>query len=327
MWSRREFLGLSAGLAMVLGGRTAAADPVKPPASRVVSAVKSVLGWTLCLELEAAPFPVASWGYSDRRVFAFIPHYLKKTSLRRPPFVVHVHGHNTTAEAAMHTHRLREQLEASKQDAILLVPQGPVMAADSSCGKLEAPGGFARLVHDALRTLRSPDGLRATGDVALGHEPGPVIVSAHSGGYHAAAQAVRHGGLEVSEVYLFDALYADADAFRDWVLAAKNEPRARRHKVVSYTTGGNTEANTKWLMAELRKQGVACVEETVEGTLSREQITLSTGVSIRSQVGHTDVTSEYMELRDCLFASVLPRRLGTSWFEAKRGARPLERRR
>ncbi len=34
-----------------------------------------------------------------------------------------------------------------------------------------------------------------------------------------------------------------------------------------------------------------------------------------------------MELRDCLFASVLPRRLGTSWFEAKRGARPLERRR
>jgi len=326
MWSRRDFLSLSAGLAVALGSKGALAEAPRS-GSRVVSAARSVLGWTLCLELDAAPFPSGGAGYADRRVFAFLPHYLKKVSLRRPPFVVHFHGHSTTAEAALQTHRLREQLEASKQDAILLVPQGPVNAADSSCGKLEAPGGFARLVEDALRTLRSPDGLRATGDVALGHEPGPVIVSAHSGGYHAAAQAVKHGGVEISEVYLFDALYAEADVFRDWVLRGAGQPRARRHKVVSYTTGGNTEANTRWLMGELRKQNVACVEETVEGTLSREQITLASAVSIRSQVGHTDVTSEYMELRDCLFASVLPRRLGTSWFEAKRGSRPLERRR
>ena len=36
---------------------------------------------------------------------------------------------------------------------------------------------------------------------------------------------------------------------------------------------------------------------------------------------------ELNALRDCLCASTLPRHLATAWFEAKTGARKLERRR
>ena len=46
-----------------------------------------------------------------------------------------------------------------------------------------------------------------------------------------------------------------------------------RHKLVSYYTEGTTAAVTHALFAELGQAGVACANEDVEGTLSREEIT------------------------------------------------------
>src|SRR5262249_36322569 len=137
----------------------------------------------------------------------------------------------------------------------------------------------------------------------------------------------RAGGADVHEVWLFDALYSDTDVFRDWVIAGRGKSMASRHKLVSYFTGGTTEVNTRRLFAELEQSNVACVHEDVEGTLSREQLTHAEAVSIRTQLTHGTVTSELNSLRDCLYASVLRRRLRTSWFDAKQGARMLERRR
>jgi hypothetical protein len=243
--------------------------------------------------------------------------------------VVHFHGHNSTAERAMGAHQLREQLYESKQNAILVVPQLAVNAPDSSGGKLEAPGGFARMLADTLRTLDVAAVRTAAGPAALSPDAslGRVCVSAHSGGYHAAACALRHGGAPVHEAYLFDALYADVDVFRDWVIAGHGKPMGSRHKLVSYFTAGRTEANTLAMFAELERAGVVCAHEQIEGTLSREDLTRAEAVSIRTALAHGAVTSELNSLRDCLYASALRRNLRSSWFEAKHGARPLERRR
>jgi hypothetical protein len=154
-----------------------------------------------------------------------------------------------------------------------------------------------------------------------------VCVSAHSGGYHAAACAVRDAGPKVHEVFLFDALYAETDVFRDWVIAGRGKPMSSRHKLVSYFTAGTTEMNTRRLFGELEQAGVACVHESVEGTLSRGELTRAEAVSIRTQLTHGTVTRELNSLRDCLYASALRRRLRSSWFDTKQGARPLERRR
>jgi hypothetical protein len=65
----------------------------------------------------------------------------------------------------------------------------------------------------------------------------------------------------------------------------------------------------------------------VEGTLSREQLGRAEAVSIQTALGHHNVTHEVNQLRDCLYASSLERRLETDWFSAKRDPRALERRR
>jgi hypothetical protein len=337
---RRALLSLAASLgcsviarsahADVLDGPPVVAAPVPPKvSSRVTRSSADEHGVTLMLELEHAPFPAPGSWHRDPTVLVFVPRHHRPAPDGTIHFVVHFHGHNSSAERATVAHQLREQLHDSKQNAILVVPELAVMAPDSSAGKLEAPGAFGRLLDDVLATLQSREARAALGVTAPGaaSRPGRVCVSAHSGGYHPAACAVRVGGVPVHEVYLFDALYADADVFRDWVIAGRGKPMGSRHKLVSYYTAGTTEANTRRVFADLEQAGVRIAREVVEGTLSREDLTHAEAVSIRTSLNHGTVTSELNSLRDCLYASALRRRLRTSWFDAKQGARPLERRR
>ena len=185
--SRRAFLGgLAASLVAVAVARPArAAGAGAPPRIRAITSDER--GTTLTLDLDHAPFPAAGASYQDRTVFAFVPRHHRAPRDGRISMVVHFHGHNTTAERAMAAHELREQLFDSKQNAILLVPQGPVMAQDSSCGKLEAEGGLARMLEDALAALASPEATKALGAAGVSvassssrTRAGTVCLSAHS---------------------------------------------------------------------------------------------------------------------------------------------------
>jgi len=323
---RRSFLGALAAAPLLLSA--AARSARGQGASRLKSIERDARGTTLYLGLDHAPF--AGGGYRDDTVVVFVPsHYRFKGDDEGVAVLAHMHGHNTTAERAMTAHQLREQLADSKQNALLVVPQLAVMAADSSCGHLESPGGLVRLLGEAVATA-AREGRTTLGDTAYpARAPlGTVCVSAHSGGYHAAACALRAGGVDVRETFLFDALYAEADAFRDWVVVRHGEPLHRRHKLVSYfTIGAATEANDRALRAELERSGVNCAEELQEGELSRHDLSHAEAVFVRSGEWHSNVSWETNALRDCLYASALPRHLASTWFARKTGARPIERRR
>jgi hypothetical protein len=113
------------------------------------------------------------------------------------------------------------------------------------------------------------------------------------------------------------------------VIEGRGKSQRERHKIITFTTGGTTDTQSQWLMSELEKAGVRVARENVEGTLSREELTLAEAVYARTSLSHGEVTWETNALRDCLYASALPRHLRTSWFDpnAKFGRRPLERRR
>ncbi|HSO36962.1 MAG TPA: hypothetical protein VLT33_30770 [Labilithrix sp.] len=295
--------------------------------SRIVKITPGARGVTIHMELANSPFPSAGSPHRDATVLAFVSHHYRAPEDGAVSVVVHFHGYSSDVDGAVDKHQLREQLHESKQNAILLVPEVAANVASSAVGKLEVDGGFHRMVTDALETLNLASARQALGDARLPPRPqvGRVCVSAHSGGYHGAACAISQGGVGVNEVYLFDALYADVEKFKTWVIAGKGKPMKHRHKLVSYYTTGTTAANTQALFAELTKAGVRTVEETVEGTLSREQITLAEAVSIKTALSHGAVTSDLKSLRDCLFASALPRQMHSAWFQAKTGSRPLDK--
>jgi hypothetical protein len=320
---RRTFLAALAAAPILSLARPSRAQS----ATRLKSIVRDSLGTTLWLGLDHAPF--AGGGYRDDTVIVFVPAHFRFHDDEGVATLVHMHGHTTTAERAMVAHQLREQVADSKQNALLVVPQLAVMAADSSCGRLESPGGLQRLLQEVVATTPR-EGRSTLGDTAFPHDAqlGTACISAHSGGYHAVACCLRAGGVDVRETYLFDALYGEVDTFRDWVAARHGEPLHRRHKLVSYfTEGAQTEANDRVLRAELEHAGVLCEEELQEGELSRHDISHAEAVFVRSGLWHSQVTWETNALRDCLYASALPRHVASTWFARKTGARPIERRR
>jgi hypothetical protein len=328
---RRTFLAALAAtsLAPLLFSRVARAQTQSPSSSRLRSIARDSRGTTLWLSLDHAPFAGPAGAYRDDTVIVFVPsHFRYRDDDGGVPVLVHFHGHNTTAERAVVSHELREQLADSKQNAILVVPQLAVMAADSACGKLESPGGLSRLLTEVV-AVAAREGGETLGDTAFPADAplGTVCVSAHSGGFHAAACSLRAGGVEVRETYLFDALYAEADAFAAWVVARHGETLHQRHKLVSYfTEGGTTEAANRALRAQLERAGVLIAQELQEGELSRHDISHAEAVFVRTGLFHSAVTWETNALRDVLFASALPRHLASTWFAHKREARVIERR-
>jgi hypothetical protein len=291
------------------------------------SATTDALGTTFVLGLPEAPF--AGLSYGDDTVIVFVPRRYRFHAEEGVPALVHFHGHNSTAERAIAAHALREQLVDSRQNAVLVVPQLARFAADSSCGRLAQPRGLARLLENAIsstaRLGRSSLGESRFPDRA---EPGRVCLSAHSGGFHAAACSLRTGGVDISETYLFDALYAEREVFRDWVLERRGEPASNRHKLVSYfTPGAATETMNHGLRVELERQGISVAQEMREGELSRRDLSHAGAVFVRTGNGHSQVTWETNALRDVLYASMLPRHLGSTWFDQREGSRPIERRR
>lgn len=294
---------------------------------RLAQVERGPLGVTLAFRLANAPFPFSGAPYTDDTVLVFVPRHFRLSSSGEVDAVIHFHGHNNVAATAMEEHALREQLYESKQNAVLVVPQGPVRAADSSGGKLEARGGLRRLLEELVRELGKSAVSKVLGTSALGGAKrfGTLCLSAHSGGYRVAAACVIHGEVEVSEVYLFDALYGAGPAFHNWLRGGKKGGAGRRKLVSTYATTPVRTQNLA-LIADLRSDGIEVLHEERPGSLSRAELTRGRAVFLASPLDHGGVTHRHNNLRDCLFASRLRRHQRSDWFEHKEGARPLESR-
>jgi hypothetical protein len=193
---------------------------------KVMSGQESVpAGKTFMPSLPSAPYPdpsranghvyegvlySAALHYSDSTVGIYVPPQFRPTPAIN--VIVHFHGWKNHVAEVFRRYRLREQLDASGLNAVLVVPQGPKDSPDSGFGKLELDNdGFLRFVNDVLHYL-----------AANGY---PVVASArrialtsHSGGYGGAGGVLTRGGMNesITDVILFDSAYGYFDAFASW---------------------------------------------------------------------------------------------------------------
>jgi hypothetical protein len=257
-------------------------------------------------QLSSAPFPHPSRAeghkyqgqlypakehYSDNTVAIFIPKGFRETG--QIDFIVHFHGWKNNVEGVLGQYKLTEQLMESGRNAILVVPQGPLNAPDSFGGKLEDPDGFKRFMADVVDTLRQKLDLKKK-DFSLGQ----IVLSGHSGGYQVIASILDRGGLtdHVREVWLFDALYAQADKFLAWI-----DKRQGRF-IDLYTEHGGTKAKTEQLMATLKQSGTAFFAGK-EGEAKPVDLQTSKLVFLYTDLPHNDVVHKRQEFREFLKTS------------------------
>jgi hypothetical protein len=212
---------------------------------------------------------------------------------RTTDFVIHFHGWGNTLTNVLPHYQLIEQFAASRRNAILVVPQGPVNASDSFGGKLEDEGGLKRFLEEAVRALKQHDVIKSD-------HIGRIILSGHSGGYGAVSSAVAWGGLSdhVREVWLWDALYGNTERFVVWF---------DHHKgrfVDLYTEHGGTKEESENLMAALKGNQVpffASNETNISTSVLRENHL----VFLFSALPHDEVMQSHQTFRRFLETSAL----------------------
>ena len=200
--------------------------------------VASAEGETRLHSFHNAPFPYSSreqgytydgkfydaaTHYSDSTVGIFIPAGYKPGAAVN--YVVHFHGWSNHVAGALDHYDLRRQMTASGCNAILLAPQGPKDAPDSSGGRLEKEsGGFEALIREVTQFLVEE------GKIHTAHL-GSIVLSTHSGGYLVTGAILRQSALRthITDVLLFDSTYGELEAFADW--AAE-----KQHRLVSIFT-------------------------------------------------------------------------------------------
>jgi hypothetical protein len=152
--------------------------------------------------------------YNNNTVAIIIPKNYRPTS--KINVIVHFHGHMQDLDRVLHVYQLGEQLDASRKNAILVIPQGPVKVPDSQFGKLDTKDGFKNFMSEFIGLI-SQDKIINPKKRKL--EIGEIILTAHSGGYYTVGQVLDQGGLtgKIKEVYLLDATYGQLEKYADWI--------------------------------------------------------------------------------------------------------------
>jgi len=231
--------------------------------------------------------------YSDSSVAIFVPKGLRETGTI--DFVIHFHGWQNAVTNVLRQYQLLEQFVESGRNAVLVVPQGPRIASDSFGGKLEDPEGFRRFMEEVAASLRKHSALKKK-DFTLGK----IILSGHSGGYEVISSIVDRGGLtdHVSEVWLFDALYAQAEKFVTWF------DRGHGRLVNIYTEHGGTKVQTELMMTAFKKRGTALFSGK-EGETKPDDLRTNQLVFLYTGLEHNDVVAKHKTFREFLQTSCL----------------------
>jgi hypothetical protein len=217
--------------------------------------------------------------FNDNRVLIHVP---KTFDVRKPGvIVVFFHGNGATLERDVRDRQMvPQQITDSGVNAVLLVPQLAVDAADSSAGKFWQPDGLKRFLAESAEHLA-----QITGDpgTAKTFATMPVVIVGYSGGFVPTAYSLDVGGLgsRVRGVFLLDAVYGELDKFASWI--ANNRSA---FFVSSYTH--YTKRHDDDLMHMLRDKGIAISEDMDQPLKPGSVVFVATpeGVTHRDYVTH-----------------------------------------
>jgi len=166
---------------------------------------------------ETETFPY-SGHYDDNAVAIAIPKQFKPGN--KIDFIVLFHGHRNQADKFILDFEIGKIFGESNCNAILVAPQGPKNVPDSSGGKMEKAGGFARMMIELLATLKQDK------KIPVKAQFGNIIPGGFSGGYRPLAFVLHQGGMEkqINEVWLLDAAYD----FQDYLSEPFVNPQSKK---------------------------------------------------------------------------------------------------
>lgn len=254
--------------------------------------ISDELGEFIITPMKNAPYPHASRKdgykrddtfysaeehYMDSSIGILIPSGYAKTDT--VDVMIHFHGHGNNVAKQVMGKQLREMLNASGKNLIMIVPQGPKDARDSSCGKIEDQDGMKNLIMECLAFLKKESKTST-------ETPGKIIVSGHSGGFLPVAACLDAGGMDehISDVFLMDASYARLESYSGWAGRSKG-------RLLSICTDHLLEENFE-IMRNLQKEGITQFSILLDEDVTPEALTKHRAAFIHTKLTHKTLMYE-----------------------------------
>jgi hypothetical protein len=199
---------------------------------------------------------------------------------RTAGIVVYVHGYAVDADGAWERHELARQFQASRRNAVFLVPEAPASSEDT-------------VRFPSLNELLSAAGA----SIHRTWPPGPLVVVGHSGAHRTLVPWLKNP--RVSHVILLDAVYGGetVTAVRDWFRTSRG-----RLIVVAADTAEESELLIQGLPAAARR---GAIPESAAGFTARER--QARVEYLRSQYSHLEIVTEGKTIAPLLGLTRLPR--------------------
>ncbi len=219
--------------------------------------------------------------YNDSSVAIFIPENYSKSET--VDLVFYFHGWDNNIQKSIEKFKLLDQFSGSDKNAIFIFPEGPKNSKDSFGGRLEEKDVFKALVTDVLTFLEAEKKVNTT-------TPGKIILSGHSGAYRVISYILNRGGLveNITEVYLFDALYAQIENYLHWI-----ETYNGRFVNLVTPDGGTLEESVE-LLSDLEDWGIP-FQQFEKNDPSLDELSRKKIITVFTSLGHSEVINPYFE--------------------------------
>jgi hypothetical protein len=214
--------------------------------------------------------------YNDSSVLIIVPPQLKFAG--NIDVIFWFHGWRNNIDSAAAYFELVKQFMASNRNAILVLPETTKNAPDSYGGKLEQKDIFKNLLNDIMHELKTEK------IIGKRTKAGSIVLAGHSGAFRVMAYVLQNGGIEVSQVILFDGLYSQVDKYSAWI---QEDPSHQFTNLYTNKGGGTDEVSVK-MMQELRDKNIPFINPG-EKEMNADMLKKNQVIFIHSLKEHNDV--------------------------------------
>gem|GEM_PF-447807 len=219
--------------------------------------------------------------YRDSSVAVYLPSGFDPA--QSYDLLIYFHGWGSNIARSTVKFDLLGQVEYSGRNCIFIFPEGPREAPDSFGGRLEEAGTF----DDLISALT--DSLKREGKISSPHRS--IILAGHSGAYRVISRILDRGGRssEISQVLLFDALYAAEELYLNWLKTGN------RRLVNVVTPQGGTLDNSLAFEQMMTEADIPHSSVEIDGAADLGHLDSSPAVlTLYTRLSHNEVVNPFL---------------------------------
>lgn len=227
------------------------------------------------LKVINSKYPSNDTRFNDNSCLIYVPKHFNKNKPWH--FFFWFHGSTNNIQSTIEQFKLREQLNLSKINAIIVMPEAAKNAPESYAGNWEQPNNFNYFMEDLQLKLKSE---KIVDSITNNNQ---LIIAGHSGAARVIVKVLDFSKTAIRSILLFDAIYGNE---QNIINALKRFPNCKLFNL--YSNRESCLRSSKRLMEMLAKDNMSFVNKQ-DIDVTDIELKLNKIFCLSSMLSHNDI--------------------------------------